>query len=271
LIRDITLGQYYQAESLLHRIDPRTKLFATLIYIISLFIYKNPYTYILAAAFLILSIKLSKVPVKFIVRGLKPILILMLFTVCLNIFMVKGEVIARIWKLSITKEGVENAIYMAVRLVLLVLESSILTLTTTPQRLTDGLEKGLGFLKKIKVPVHEISMMMSIALRFIPVLLEETDRIMKAQLARGADFESGNIIKKVKSLVPVVVPLFIASFKRAGDLAMAMETRCYSGGEGRTSMKPLKYTKTDRLIYLVVFVYIAAIIGIGILVTYLGK
>lgn len=265
MLRDITLGQYYPTDSIIHRLDPRVKLFGTLIFLISLFICNNFIGYIPAVIFLAAVIKASKVPFKFMVKGMRAVLFLLLLSVALNMFLTPGEVLVSIWKLTITKEGLRTAGFMAVRLSFLVIGSSIMTLTTTPNNLTDGLEKGLGFLKVIKVPVHEIAMMMSIALRFIPILVEETDKIMKAQIARGADFESGNIIKKVKSLVPLLVPLFVSAFRRANDLAMAMEARGYKGGEGRTKMKPLIYKRRDGVAYCVIFAYLGLMIAIRII------
>lgn len=263
MIRDITLGQYYQTDSIVHRLDPRTKLIATFAYLLSFFLTANVYVYVLAFTFLAIAITACKVPVKFMVRGMKAIAVLLIFTVVLNVFMVKGEPLFTIWKLTVTKEGLRSAIYMGLRLTFLIIGSSIMTLTTTPNQLTDALESILKPLKIIKVPVHEIAMMMSIALRFIPILVEETDKIMKAQLARGADFESGNIIKRAKSLVPILVPLFISAFRRANDLAMAMEARCYRGGEGRTKMKPLHYQGRDILTYLYLCCYLACIFAAG--------
>ncbi|MDO4304063.1 MAG: energy-coupling factor transporter transmembrane component T [Bacillota bacterium] len=263
MLRDITLGQYYQTDSVIHRLDPRVKLVTTLCYIISLFIVDNWIGYVIAGAFLLMVIKLSKVPFKFMVRGMKSIVFLLLFAAVFNLFLTPGEVVVELWKLHITKEGIRLASQMAVRLVFLIMGSSVMTLTTTPNNLTDALEKLLGPLKVFKVPIHEIAMMMSIALRFIPILLEETDKIMKAQIARGADFESGNLIKKVKSMVPLLVPLFISAFRRANDLAMAMEARCYRGGEYRTKMKPLIYKKRDGLAYGVVAFYLAVCIVFG--------
>lgn len=265
MLRDITLGQYYQTDSIIHRLDPRVKLGGTLLYIISLFLFENIWGYLLAALFLALVIKVSKVPFKFMVRGMRTILFLLLITVIFNLFLTPGEVLVAVWKLKITKEGVRLAVFMAIRLTFLIIGSSIMTLTTTPNNLTDGMEKMLSPLKVFKVPVHEVAMMMSIALRFIPILLEETDKIMKAQIARGADFESGNLFQKAKALVPLLVPLFISAFRRANDLAMAMEARCYRGGEGRTKMKPLIYKKRDALAYGVVFLYLALKVAIGIL------
>lgn len=261
MIRDITLGQYYPVDSVLHRMDPRTKLFGTMIFIISLFLADNVWAYVVATAFLVIAIKVSKVPFKFMVRGLKAIVFLLLISVSFNLFLTEGDVIFRLWFLKITKEGVRMAAFMGLRLMYLVVGSSIMTLTTTPNELTDGLEKSLGFLNKIRVPVHEVSMMMSIALRFIPILIEETDKIMKAQMARGADFESGNLVHKAKSMVPLLVPLFISAFRRATDLAMAMEARCYRGGAGRTKMKPLHYSRRDGMAYLAYAVYLAVIVA----------
>ncbi len=259
MIRDITIGQYYPVDSVLHRMDPRTKLFGTLIFIISLFMANSISAYVAATVFLAATIRLSNVPYKFIVRGLKAIVVLLLISVSFNLFLTPGTPLVQIGFLKITGEGLEMAGFMAVRLMYLVIGSSVMTLTTTPNELTDGLEKSLGFLNKIKVPVHEISMMMSIALRFIPILIEETDKIMKAQMARGADFESGNLIQKAKSMVPLLVPLFISAFRRATDLAMAMEARCYHGGEGRTKMKPLHYAGRDRVAYVVYLIYLVII------------
>ncbi len=263
MLRDITLGQYYQTDSVIHRLDPRVKLVTTFFYIISLFIVDNWIGYLAAGLFLLAVIKLSKVPFKFMVRGMKSIVFLLLIAVVFNLFLTPGEPLVTIWKLRITKEGIRLAGFMAVRLVFLIMGSSVMTLTTTPNNLTDALEKLLKPLKFFKVPVHEIAMMMSIALRFIPILLEETDKIMKAQIARGADFESGNLIKKAKSLVPLLVPLFISAFRRANDLAMAMEARCYRGGEQRTKMKPLIYRNRDFLAYGTGVCYFAAAILAG--------
>lgn len=259
MIRDITLGQYYPVDSVLHRMDPRTKLFGTMVFIISLFMANSIWCYGAATVFLVAAVKVSGVPFPFMVKGLRAILFLLLLSVSFNLFLTDGEEVFRIWFLKVTWEGLQAAGFMALRLVYLVIGSSIMTLTTTPNVLTDGLEKSLGFLNKLKVPVHEVSMMMSIALRFIPILVEETDKIMKAQMARGADFESGNLIQKAKSMVPLLVPLFISAFRRATDLAMAMEARCYHGGEGRTKMKPLHYEARDRIAYSIYAVYLAVV------------
>lgn len=263
MLRDITLGQYYQTESLIHRMDPRVKLGGTILFIISLFFFKNYAGYVIAALFLGLVIRLSKVPFKFMVKGMKTIVMLMLITVVFNLFLTPGTPLFTIWKLTITQEGLKMAISMAIRLTLLIIGSSVMTLTTTPNNLTDGMEKMMGPLKVFKVPVHEVAMMMSIALRFIPILLEETDKIMKAQIARGADFESGNIFKRAKAMVPLLVPLFISAFRRANDLAMAMEARCYRGGEGRTKMKPLIYHKRDYIAYGCIAAYMVISIVVG--------
>ena len=265
MLRDITLGQYYPADSVIHKLDPRVKLFGTLIYIISLFVFKGLPAFILAAIFLVVLIKLSKVPFSYMVKGLKTIVLIMLFAAVFNLFLTPGTKLVSFWIFTITYEGLKNAVVMMVRLIFLIIGTSLMTLTTTPNELTDGLEKALSPLKYIKVPVHEIAMMMSIALRFIPIQIEETDKIMKAQMARGADFEHGNLIQKAKNMVPLLVPLFVSAFRRANDLAMAMEARCYRGGEGRTKMKPLHYQKRDRMAYLTLLVYLAAVIGLRIL------
>jgi energy-coupling factor transport system permease protein len=261
MLRDITLGQYYQTDSVIHRLDPRVKLGTTIIFIISLFVFDGVAGYAVAALFLICVIKLSKVPFKFMVKGMKTIVFLLLITVVFNLFLTPGEAVISVWRFTITKEGIRISSLLAVRLCFLIVGSSVMTLTTTPNQLTDGMEKMMSPLKKIKVPVHEIAMMMSIALRFIPILMDETDKIMKAQLARGADFENGNLIKRVKAMVPLLVPLFISAFRRANDLAMAMEARCYRGGEYRTKMKPLKYAKRDYLAYGIVACYL--VVGIA--------
>ena len=261
MLRDITIGQYYQTESVIHSLDPRVKLMGTMVFIISLFIGRSVWMYLAVTLFLFGVIKLSKVPLQFIIKGLKAVLILVILSAAFNLFLTDGTVVLRLWKLTITKEGIITAVFMVIRLLYLIMGSSLMTLTTTPNNLTDGLEKGLGFLKVIKVPVHEIAMMMSIALRFIPILIEETDKIMKAQMARGANFEEGNLIQRAKAMVPILVPLFISAFRRATDLALAMEARCYHGGDGRTKMKPLKYAHCDHVMYAVFAVYFAAMVG----------
>jgi len=253
MLREITLGQYYPVDSLLHRLDPRVKLAGTFLFLIALFIVNSWTAYIFLALVLLLLIKLSNVPFSFMVRGLK--------SVCFNLFLTPGKEIFRFYMLKISQEGLHIASMMAVRLILLVLSSSLMTLCTTPNELTDGMEKGLSILKKLHLPIHEIAMMMSIALRFIPILVEETDKIMKAQMARGADFESGGIVHKAKAMVPILVPLFVSAFRRAYDLALAMESRCYQGGEGRTKMKPLHYERRDYISYLFLLIVLALSIG----------
>ena len=264
MLRDITLGQYYPADSVIHKLDPRTKLFATLLFIISVFSFDGIVGFIVMTAFLFGVIALSKVPLSFMLRGLKAIMILLVIAGLFNLFLTPGQVLWSIWKIHITREGLRNAVLMTIRMVYLIMGSSVMTLTTTPNQLTDGLEKALKPLQKINVPVHEIAMMMSIALRFIPILIEETDKIMKAQMARGADFETGGLVKKAKNMVPLLVPLFVSAFRRANDLALAMEARCYVGGEGRTEMIPLVYHKVDRLAYVVVIAYFVLLMVIKV-------
>lgn len=265
MIRDITIGQYYPADSLLHRLDPRTKFVGTLAFIVSVFLFHTIPGYLVATVFLAGMILASKVPVKFMFKGLKSIFVILMITVVFNILLTPGEVLWQWGFLRVTKEGLSLASRMAIRLTYLVIGSSIMTLTTTPNQLTDGLERLLRPLNKIHVPVHEIAMMMSIALRFIPILLEETDKIMKAQIARGADFENGNLIQKAKNMIPLLVPLFISAFRRANDLAMAMEARCYHGGDHRTQMKPLKYEGRDYISYLILAVYLVIAIAFRVL------
>ena len=264
MIRDITIGQYYPAKSIVHRLDPRVKLVSTLFYLISLFLFKSISGYLIATIFLAAVIRVSRVPFSFIVRGLKPVIMLLMITVLFNLFLTRsGDVLFHAWIFTIMEGGLVTAVYMAVRLVYLIIGSSLMTFTTTPNELTDGIEALLYPLNKVHVPVHEVAMMMSIALRFIPILLEETDKIMKAQIARGADFESGNMIQRAKSMIPILVPLFVSAFRRANDLAMAMEARCYRGGEGRTKMKPLRYKGRDRMAYLTMTAYVVLVVVIG--------
>ena len=257
MFKEITIGQYYQTESPIHRLDSRVKLIATFAYIISLFVVHSWTGYLIAAVAVAIVIAASHVPFGYIMRGMKAVMMILMITVIFNLFLTEGRPLVHFWKLTITYEGVDFASKMAVRLIFLIIGSSLMTLTTTPNQLTDALEDVLGPLKKIHVPVHEISMMMSIALRFIPILMEETDKIMKAQMARGADFESKNLMKKIQSLVPLLVPLFISAFRRANDLAMAMEARCYRGGDGRTKMKPLVYCRRDYAAYALLAAYFA--------------
>ncbi len=260
MIRDITLGQYYASDSLIHRLDPRVKITATLLFIIELFIVDNFIGFTICAAVLGAVIAVSRVPLKFILRGMKPILFILFFTFALNIFMVKGEVIWELGFLHITREGIRIAVFMAVRLVLLIMGSSMLTLTTKPLNLTDGMERLFSPFAKLGFPAHEIAMMMTIALRFIPTLLEETDKIMKAQQARGADFESGNIIRRAKALIPVLVPLFVSAFRIAQDLAMAMEARCYRGGAGRTRLHEMKLRTRDIIAFMLEAAFLVLVI-----------
>lgn len=262
MIRDITIGQYYPANSVLHRMDPRTKIVCTLLYLISLFLFKSFWGYLAATAFLIAVIRISRVPFKFMVRGMKAVVMLLLITCLFNLFLTPGETLVSWWIFTITKEGLRTAVFMAFRLIYLIMGASVMTLTTTPNSLTDGIEKLLKPLNHLHVPVHEVAMMMSIALRFIPILLDETDKIIKAQTARGADLESGNIIQKAKAMVPILVPLFVSAIRRANDLAMAMEARCYNGGDHRTKMKPLSYKSRDYAGYAATLIYLAVVIVI---------
>ncbi|MBQ5951993.1 MAG: energy-coupling factor transporter transmembrane protein EcfT [Lachnospiraceae bacterium] len=259
-MKSITIGQYYAVDSPIHRLDPRVKLFATLVFIVALFLAQTPAAFGLAIVFLAFYVHISKVPLRYILRGLKPVLFLLIISVLFNLLLTKGEVVFSIWKIQITREGIIFSAFMAVRLIMLIIGASMMTYTTTPNQLTDGLEKSFGFLSKIHVPVHEIAMMMSIALRFIPILTEETDKIMKAQMARGADFESGRLIRRVMNMIPLLVPLFISAIRRAGDLSLAMEARCYHGGEGRTKMRPLRYKAADYIAYAVILLFLAGMI-----------
>ncbi|MCC8138217.1 MAG: energy-coupling factor transporter transmembrane protein EcfT [Clostridiales bacterium] len=263
MLREITLGQYYPTDSVIHKLDPRVKLAGTLVFIISLFAFGSIEAYVVATIFLAAVIMISKVPFRFMIKGLKAIIMLLMITVIFNLFLVQGTVVFKFWIFQITREGIKTAVSMAIRLIYLIIGSSVMTLTTTPNDLTDGLEKALSPLKKLHVPIHEIAMMMSIALRFIPILLEETDKIMKAQQARGADFESGNLLQKAKNMVPLLVPLFISAFRRANDLAMAMEARGYHGGEGRTKMRPLVYKSRDKAGYLILLGYFAVMFAVN--------
>ena len=246
MLKDITLGQYFPGKSLVHRLDPRTKLIMLVVYIVALFTSKSWVSYGACFVFLAVSIAVSTIPVKSIVKGMKPLVFILIFTGILNLFFTEGEtVLVKLWAITITLEGLIRAIFMVARILMLITATFLLTYTTSPISLTDGLEALLSPLKKIRVPVHELSMMMCIALRFIPTLIEETDKIMSAQKARGADFESGNLMQRVKALVPILVPLFISAFRRADELATAMECRCYQGGDGRTKMKLLRYHLGD--------------------------
>lgn len=259
MIRDITLGQYFPGDSVIHRLDPRTKIIWTFFYIILLFFMKTAVGF---AAFIVLTaviIALTKIKVKYILRGIKPVLFLLIFTSLINIFMTGETPLFKIWFLTATKEGVIFATLMALRLVLLVAGTSLLTFTTSPISLTDGIERLMSPFSKIGVPAHAIAMMMTIAIRFIPTILEETDKIMKAQKARGADFESGSIVSRARAMTPILIPLFISAFRRADELAIAMECRCYRGGEGRTRLHELKMQKRD-IAALLSMPFVAAVI-----------
>lgn len=248
MLKDITLGQYFPGNTVAHRLDPRTKILLVTLYIIALFSAKALLGYMVMAATLAVCVKISKVGFKSLVRGLKPLVVIIAFTGILNIFFTPAETYLLEWGiLRISEKGIQNALFMVVRIMLLVMGTFLMTYTTSPIRLTDGLESLLGPLKRLRVPVHELAMMMAIALRFIPTLIEETDKIMSAQKARGADFESGNIFQKAKALVPILVPLFISAFRRADELATAMECRCYHGGDGRTKLHVLKYQRRDYI------------------------
>lgn len=246
MLKDITLGQYFPGNTVIHRLDPRAKLVFMIVYIAALFIAKGIYAYTFMFAVLVICLAVSRIKPSAVLRGLRPIFIIMIFTMVINIFFIRGETILVQWRfIVITAEGVQTAVFMAWRLVMLIISTFLLTYTTSPITLTDGLERMLGPLKKIKLPIHEFSMMMSIALRFIPTLIEETDKIMSAQKSRGADFETGGLVKRAKALLPIVIPLFISAFRRADELAVAMECRCYHGGIGRTKMNILQFKPRD--------------------------
>ncbi|MBR6739076.1 MAG: energy-coupling factor transporter transmembrane protein EcfT [Oscillospiraceae bacterium] len=245
MLKDITLGQYFPGDTPAHRLDPRTKLLLTVLYVAALFSAKNFIAYGLLTLVLFVSVRISHVGLKALVRGLKPVLFIIAFTAVLNLLYTPGTPLVEFWIISITREGIRTAAAMMLRITLLIMGTFLLTYTTSPIHLTDGLERLLNPLKKIGVPVHELAMMMSIALRFIPTLIEETDKIMSAQKARGADFESGGIFQRAKALIPILVPLFVSAFRRADDLATAMECRCYHGGEGRTKLHVLRYAGRD--------------------------
>lgn len=259
MLKDITLGQYFPGNSVIHRLDPRTKLLALVVYIVALFTAGNWLSYGLALAFLAACIAISRIPVKAVVRGMKPLVFVLVFTGILNLFFTGGErVLVQFWRITVTAEGVTRAVFMMARILMLISATFLLTYTTSPISLTDGLESLLGPLKKIRVPVHEFSMMMCIALRFIPTLIEETDKITSAQKARGADFETGKLLDRVKALIPILVPLFISAFRRADELATAMECRCYQGGEGRTKMKLLRFKQNDLIAFFMLILLLVA-------------
>ena len=260
MLKDITLGQFFPGYSVIHRLDPRTKLVLLVAYIVALFLAVNWISYALMLVFLFACIAISRIPAKSFVRGMKPLIFILAFTAILNLFFTEGEnLLVQFWGITIYWEGLTRAIFMLLRILMMIMGTFLLTYTTSPIALTDGLEALLSPLKKIKVPVHELSMMMCIALRFIPTLIEETDKIICAQKARGADFESGKLMQRVKALVPILVPLFVSAFRRADELATAMECRCYQGGDGRTKMKLLRYKLLDFKAYGVGILLIAGI------------
>ena len=260
MLKDITLGQYFPGNSFIHRLDPRTKLILLVVYIAALFLAVNWVSYSVMVAFLLICIKVSTVPAQSFIRGMKPLILILVFTGVLNLFFTdEGKVLVDFWFITITEGGLRRAIFMVIRILLLICGTFLLTYTTSPISLTDGLETLMNPLKKIKVPVHELSMMMCIALRFIPTLIEETDKIMSAQKARGADFETGSLMERAKALIPILVPLFISAFRRADELATAMECRCYQGGEGRTKMKLLRYTRWDFRAFGIAVLILAAV------------
>ena len=263
MLKDITLGQFFPGTSLAHRLDPRTKILLTVAYIVAPFCAESFVSYGVMVALLITGVKVSGVAPKALVRGLKPVLFIICFTAVLNLFYTPGEVLAQFWIFKVTREGIFTAFFMALRISMLIMGTFLLTYTTSPIALTDALESLLGPLKKVKVPVHELSMMMSIALRFIPTLIEETDKIMSAQKARGADFESGSLLDRAKALVPILVPLFISAFRRADELAVAMECRCYHGGQGRTKLHVLRYQQRDYLVLAVYAAILAAVVTLA--------
>ncbi|MEG1312596.1 MAG: energy-coupling factor transporter transmembrane component T [Clostridium sp.] len=261
MLKDITIGQYYPTNSVIHKLDSRVKLIATFIFMMSLFIINKFWPYVIVLLSLVFVIKLSNIPLKYIAKGIKPLKWIILFTFVINVFFLPGDTIWSFGFMSITKQGLEQALFMAIRLIFLVVGTSLLTLTTSPIELTDGIERLLKPFNKIGMPVHELAMMMTIALRFIPTLLDETDKIMKAQMSRGADFESKNIISRAKNLVPLLVPLFVSAFRRADELAMAMEARCYRGGYNRTKMRESVIGKSDYIAFYVQAAYIVIIIA----------
>ena len=265
MLKDITLGQYFPGTSPVHRLDPRTKLILLVAYIVALFVAVDWISYGLVLGFLVITIAISQIPLKSLFKGMKPLVFILIFTGILNLFFTKGETeLVSWWKIHIYLEGVKQAVLMVVRILMLITGTFLLTYTTSPIALTDGLESLLSPLKKLRLPVHELAMMMCIAMRFIPTLIEETDKIMSAQKARGADFETGKLMQRVKALIPILVPLFINAFRRADELATAMECRCYHGGEGRTKMKLLRYMRRDYLTYGVGILLLAAIITLAV-------
>ena len=262
MIKDITIGQYFPGKSPIHRLDPRVKILLTLGYIVMLFVAQNAWSLGLGIVFGLAAYLLSRIPLTMIVKSLKPVVPVILFTAALNMIFVDGETVFQLWVLKITREGIHTAVFMAVRIICLIAGTSLLTYTTSPIALTDGIERLMGPLGRFHFPVHELAMMMTIALRFVPLLMEETDKIMSAQKARGADMESGGLVQRVKALIPVLIPLFVSAFRRAYDLATAMESRCYHGGEGRTRLRQLRYKAAD---YVTLFLFLSITVGVGVL------
>ena len=265
MLTDITIGQYFPGASILHRLDPRTKIVLLFFFILGIFIFDTPAAYVLLSLFTFLLMHFSRVPMRMMLKSLKPLWWILLFTFLINLCSVQGESFARIWIFSLTWEGLRQAVFICLRLILLILLSSLLTFTTSPLALTDALESLMGPLKRFGLPAHELAMMMTIALRFVPTLIEETDKIMKAQKSRGSDFSTGNLLHRIKSLIPILVPLFISAFRRADELAMAMEARCYRGGIGRTQMKALRISKIDYAAYIASFLFTCALGGLKVL------
>ena len=264
MIKDITIGQYFAGNSIIHRLDPRTKMVLSMGLVVLLFLVRNPFGFAVCSVFILALYLMSGVPLKMLLKSLKPIIWIVAFTTVLNIFMVEGEPLVQFWIFTITREGVKISIQVTVRIILLIAATSLLTYTTTPILLTDAIESLFSPLKKLRFPVHELAMMMTIALRFIPTLIEETDKIMSAQKSRGSDFESGSFVRRVKALVPILIPLFVSAFRRADELALAMESRCYNGGTGRTKMKKLRFSLKDLGAVFAVVLLLGAIIGLNL-------
>ena len=266
MIKDITIGQYFPGKSPIHRLDPRGKILLTLGYIVMLFVAQNAWSLGLGIVFGLAAYLLSRIPLTMIVKSLKPVVPVILFTAALNMIFVDGETVFQLWVLKITREGIHTAVFMAVRIICLIAGTSLLTYTTSPIALTDGIERLMGPLGRFHFPVHELAMMMTIALRFIPTLIEETDKIMSAQKARGADLETGGLMQRARALIPILIPLFVSSFRRADELALAMECRCYRGGEGRTRMKQLQMGPGDFAASAIVVGCIAGVIALNLLI-----
>lgn len=265
MLKDITIGQYFPGNSALHRLDPRMKIVLTLAYVVLLFLANNLWGLLVGIGFVVVAYAVSRIPPRMITKSLKPVIPIILFTAILNMFFIEGEPLFQWWIITITREGLKMAILMAIRIICLIAGTSLLTYTTSPIALTDGIERLMHPLKKLKFPVHELAMMMTIALRFIPTLIEETDKIMNAQKARGADMESGGLMQRAKALIPILIPLFVSAFRRADDLAIAMECRCYRGGDGRTRMKQLKMSGVDVVCAVFVALCVGGVIALNIL------